>query len=130
MHRVSTSVTVNGFTKMTMNTIANQTIGGYNTTTGVFTAPVAAFYDIDYTQHLNTGGGEETMAAIYLNGVINKEGNRARGPVAASSISARSVHAMLYLDVGNTIEFYAWSNSAVATFNDASHSYASIAQRL
>ncbi len=113
-------------------TEVTDTASAFNATTGVFTAPIAGFYQ--FSVGIEFAAAAATLAAafrigVFIGGVVSVQGAYAN-PVAALSTKRQvQVTYMVQLAAGALVDFRAFQNSGgnIALSTDATTNYLSIA---
>jgi len=95
------------------------TLGEYNTSTGVFTATEAGVYQVSSIVQWNVGNTGAYMLAIWVNG--SREINAYKAMGFTSSRWGTSVHGAIKLTAGQYIEIKAWQNTGVNQIIDNSN---------
>lgn len=95
------------------------TDSNYSTSTGLFTAPAAGFYQVSVTISVQTASGFNFWASIYKNSAEYVEGNRQYA--SANSTAGLTVTDEVQLALGDTIgAYYNSSYTGAATINNGS----------
>jgi hypothetical protein len=127
------SIPNNAFTVVTGWTNTFDSHGDFTASAGVFTAPVAGFYEVAANISfgaLTGGAGVAVAASIFVGGVERARGTLDATVTSTFGVTGSQVKALLSLTAGQTVTIEAFQNSgSAATLNaNAVNNYVSIVQ--